>query len=230
MSGARASTDAWPDVGGIATVCSGEPVAPASEWLSVDDIAAAATVGSGNNRAGTVLAVQHCARMRYRKLQKRKASLAPHVRERIDLSNRAALRPGHLIDVNEKRRVPIKGRGRYKQFTGNTLIRVCFGLRLFIHSGFSASRKRLTGKGGKRGHSQLQNDPSNPTAAATRTVASSLGSSHAYIQRCRNAMAAYILQHEREFCKQSSGRVAHEVIQLAIDETENYLLTNGEFG
>jgi hypothetical protein len=59
-----------------------------------------------NNVPGTLLAVQHAARMRFMKLRRTKARLARHVQDKIALHNLHASRAVDFIDVDEQK--PLK--------------------------------------------------------------------------------------------------------------------------
>ena len=137
-------------------------------------------------------------------------SLAPHVLDRIRKHNRDhAVRPCDVIDVTEKKRKVVKGRGKYRFWMPSAILRVCFGKRLRANL---IVQRRVRGK--RNPHFVVA-----PTAASTRIYASFYDAGGSYIQKLRNAVAEHYmnLQTQGYRCLRFADL---QILELQLDEIE----------
>ena len=100
----------WVDIEGIGDVAHAEKSGHArTSAQDIQEVLNLVGHRRGHQRKGSVPAIKHCAKMRFRKTKNRKNKLAPHVSERIRKHNADSFRHKELIDVDEQRPEKVMG-------------------------------------------------------------------------------------------------------------------------
>ena len=149
--------------------------------------------------------------------------VAQHIQDLISRYNKESAKTlEEVIDLSEKKRTVMRGRGAYKRWLPAAPQRACWGLkpRKRINKRKQVVRRRLRGK-------RRPQAPAAPTTASTRVYAVFTRSSGKYVQDIRNAVC------ERFFVLQAAAleRLPRDldtiVMELAFDEKEEPI-TMGE--
>ena len=131
--------------------------------------------------------------------------------DRIHRHNVNAWRHDDLINLSEKSRKKRRGHGSYRKLLPNAILRLSFGMRLFQGSTFGSTATK-------------PDKLTNPSAAASRTLATFCGVSHSHVQVCRNAVAESVAKRIIEAVREETHlgmlRLKLLVIQFAFDEAE----------
>ena len=168
-----------------------------------------ASAEASGSLAVVVASVQHLVpaqkgttwsfKMLYRKELKAKAKVPGHAQKKIARYNaNTATRRADQICLQRKRPV-IKGRGKYKSWLPNALLRACWG---------RGARQNAKGK----------SRPSSAAAGSARVVADFVESSHSHVAQVRGAVASKYIE-EQNATLESVGAGDHGVMCISLDET-----------
>ena len=151
---------------------------------SVHGLVGGRRIGNTNyGKKGTAEAYNQARRMRAaRDKRNKKGYVHPAIAARLTRLNAKAVRHVELVGDVGARPLPIKGRGRYRQWTAQALLRCVFG---------TLPTRQLQ-------RTQRREQPANPRAASTRTAAAHYEASHSYVQKVRNATAMYVLDAQKK--------------------------------
>ena len=130
-----------------------------------------------------------------------KDKVAPHTAKQLQKINNNAKTPNHLVDLNSKRPVKVKGRGQWRKWLPGPIQRVCFG---------NASTE-AKGDGGTLSG-----------AVSTRVLSDFFESSHAHVRNLRSCVALALVVLQKALLW-SLAEQMHIIWICSCDETEALL-------
>ena len=133
--------------------------------------------------------------------------VANHVMAKVHKYNtRCAVRVSDVIDIEEKKKTKIRGKGKSHLWLPTAVQRVCWGVR-------PLKQRRRTAK------TPPANDWCAPSAGSMRGLARFLEAGHSYVQQVRNATAELFMALQSSAIRHLP-RAQIMFLELACDETE----------
>lgn len=158
---------------------------------------------------GTLL-MSHARQILSLQRKSRPSPIAPHVQERINRFHADyAVREEDRIVVEERRPAKQKGRGNYRHWLPDAILRCCWGLRPRARA--LAKRRRLRAKQAPR--------PTAPSAASARNFAQFYRAGHGHVHDVRQAVAQQYMDIVKAKLEQLPA-ADHMILEVSLDETE----------
>jgi len=158
------------------------------------------------------------AHMRCIKAHRRRARgpvIAEHIKLRISNFHRDyAIRACEKICLEETKPVPEKGKGVFRRWLPEAVLRACWGLRVKQRLVARATRRPLRAKTGQRPRM------ASPSVASARNFARFYRANHSHVAAVRCATAQQFLDVQKVQLTRPDQPYECLVVELAIDETE----------